>query len=768
VQANATDVWFNIMFPGAYAPFLEILTQTWASITRQAWIVNYVIGNQHRHDWDGNIAAALSPSAAAYTTYGWTGASPAYTAWLDFEIGPGLSPLDSPSFLFYGDGPFNLQTIDLTNNYWSATRNVNYWRGWPASFPRLAGVSPAGYVNNIEVTWNFVWGTRETMFLHGDCDLCALGSASQIPQLYTTQTGGLGYPFNTKSTNYPQPGIQFMYPLPRLLVDSMFFTFNIGAATPLQTLCPTGTYDANKIPGDFFGMNENATAKAWSQHIRQAFAYAFDYTTYISTVDAGLAFKPATAIVPGLTYYNPAQPGYTYSLSTATNLLQNDPIWQTGFTLNMYYNTGNTARQEGCLLEQAAIQSLNPKFKINVIGLPWATILTAIKQQECPMFYIGWLVDYPDPHDFAFPFYDHAGAYGSWQALPLDWPMDADIVAGIQTPDGPARQAIYNKIQADAITLCPSFAVDQPYGSHMQQDWVQGWYYNSCYPDAYFYNLWKMYYSPQAQGSTTPVGALSEDNTADVNYDGKIDMKDIAVAAASFGATYGPPVPSNWVYRADVNNDRKIDMKDIAYCASYFGQASLKWSTNLVVSVAPSAVGLPDATHSTTLTATTAFGSGTLTYNWYMNGGGTAVATHTTSSITDPYTFTPSILGTYNFTCTVTNSTSYTATSNVAFVYVGPQTSISALTNYFNTTTNASLKFSSVSNGGTPPYTYTWYFSTNDVTFNNVTNVDGGAASYTLTSALVTGPGTYYLYLVVKDSALLTGQSTTQVITAGP
>jgi len=590
VQANATDVWFNIMFPGAYAPFLEILTQTWASITRKAWVVNYVIGSQGRHDWNGNIADALLSSAAAYSAWNWTvpSGSVPYTAWLDYELGANLSPLDQPSFLAYGCGPFILQTIDLTNNYWSATRNVNYWRGWPASFPKLAGVGPAGYVNTIEVTWNFVWGTRLTMFLAGDCDLCALGSSSRIPQLYTTQTGGLGYPFNTKSTNYPLPGIQALYPLPELLVDAMFFTFNMNTSTPLQPLCASGTYDSNKIPADFFGMTENATAAKWSQDIRQAFAYAFDYATLIATVDQGLAFKPATAIVPGLTYYNPAQQGYTFSNTTAINLLKNDPVWNTGFTLNLYYSSGSSISRpyEACLLEQAGIESLNPgKFVVNVYGIPFSSLLIDIRHQETPIFMMGWLADYPDPQDFAFPFYDSAGAYGVWQGLPLDWPMNTEIAAAAQTPDGPARQTIYYQIQADAITYCPSFTIDQPYGYHMQQDWVQDWYCNPAYPGEYFYNLWKMYYSPQAQGSSTPTGALSEYNCADVNYDGKIDMKDIAVAALSFGATYGPPVPANWVFRVDVNNDRKIDMKDIAFIASYFGMASVKWPPNLGVSV---------------------------------------------------------------------------------------------------------------------------------------------------------------------------------------
>jgi len=233
VQCNSTDVWFNIMYPGAYGPLMQILTQTWASIESEAWINTVAIGEFGRPDWNGQINASL-PS------------EPANTAWYNNWLGAGLSPLDTPSFIVYGSGPFIMTTIDLTNNYWSATRYVNYWRGWPASFPKEANAAPAGYVNTIEVTWNFVWGTRLTMFLDGDCDFCALGEPSQIPQLYTTQTGGLGYPFSLKppgNTNYPLPGLQALYPLPELEVDAMFFTFNINSATDLQTLGTPGSFN---------------------------------------------------------------------------------------------------------------------------------------------------------------------------------------------------------------------------------------------------------------------------------------------------------------------------------------------------------------------------------------------------------------------------------------------------------------------------------------------------------------------------------------------
>jgi hypothetical protein len=54
----------------------------------------------------------------------------------------------------------------------------------------------------------------------------------------------------------------------------------------------------------------------------------------------------------------------------------------------------------------------------------------------------------------------------------------------------------------------------------------------------------------------------------DLNYDRKTDMKDVAIAAYSFGSI---PGTSRWNPIADVNSDLKNDMRDLAFVAKYFG-----------------------------------------------------------------------------------------------------------------------------------------------------------------------------------------------------
>jgi len=58
----------------------------------------------------------------------------------------------------------------------------------------------------------------------------------------------------------------------------------------------------------------------------------------------------------------------------------------------------------------------------------------------------------------------------------------------------------------------------------------------------------------------------------DINRDGEVDMKDVAVAGVAFGSYAGHP---RWNSMADENEDGKIDMGDIALVARNFGKTYL-------------------------------------------------------------------------------------------------------------------------------------------------------------------------------------------------
>jgi hypothetical protein len=223
-----------------------------------------------------------------------------------------------------------------------------------------------------------------------------------------------------------------------------------------------------------------------------------------------------------------------------------------------------------------AINSLNPKFHVEVVGLSWASYLPASQNKQLPIFTVDWYADYPDPHNFAYPYYYSSGNFAGRQGY-NNSAMDALINLGIRQSDYQEREATYGIIQQLVIDDCPSVPLACTTLRHFERTWVCGWYYNPIYPGVYAANLWKWYYTPHAQQETV-TNATANLLPYDMNYDGKTNMKDIGAAAASFGAVYGPPGSIKWVYRCDFDNDRKIDMKDISTVAQNFGKTSPTWS----------------------------------------------------------------------------------------------------------------------------------------------------------------------------------------------
>ena len=278
VQFNSTDAWFNIMFPFAYNPFMQILCQSWASIESKQWIINQVIGSGI-HDWNGDWSS----------TTGWV----AYHSPTEDRM-----PLDQPTPLMYGSGPFvvNRLTTTKTSGLRAETRVTG---GAGQRTTAVAGTKPAGYVDTIYVTWAFTWPTRLADITSGTADFVA------VPRKYLEYMYKGGNP-----ANYPLDGVRCIEPLPTLTVNALFFTLDINPPPYLAPL-DRHVFGANLIPSDFFG-NAN-----WGLKVRTAFAQAFDYNTFLTEAFLGEAIQPATAIIPGLNCHDTSVTGWSYNLAAA-------------------------------------------------------------------------------------------------------------------------------------------------------------------------------------------------------------------------------------------------------------------------------------------------------------------------------------------------------------------------------------------------------------------------------------------------------------------
>jgi peptide/nickel transport system substrate-binding protein len=357
--------------------------------------------------------------------------------------------------------------------------------------------------------------------------------------------------------------------LPSLACSALLYNFNIKPTSPWGPIFDYGKLEEDGIPRDFFGN------MSWGIHIRKAFSYSINFTGFIQQVYSGEATQPATAIVPGLPYHDPAVEGYAFNLTKAAEEFQQvSGLWDTGFTISLPYNEGNLFRITLFNMTKQAIESLNPKFHVIPRQIFWGWPFDV---HELPVSTVSWLADYSDPHDFAYAFYYSKGNFAS--RIDYSNPtMDVLVTAGIATPDGPQRAQVYHDLQLLAIDDCPSVVLVQSFGRHFERTWVCSWYCNPIYSGTYAANLWKWYYTPQAQQDSIPANSTGNLLPYDVNYDGKTNMVDVGAAAACFGAAYGPPIDPRWVYRCDFNNDREIDMKDIGGVAKNFGKISVPWT----------------------------------------------------------------------------------------------------------------------------------------------------------------------------------------------
>jgi len=495
VQCNTTHVQFILVKP--YAPFLQILCQSWSSIVNKKFCLEH-------GDWPGT-----------------------WENWQDYHD-PDVSPLDSPEPAMCGTGPYKLDYLQMEVE-WSIVKFDEYWRGWPAS-------GCGGYVSRATFKRVLDWPRRYDGFISAEYDII------YVPIIYAEQLEGA-------------PGIRCIKELSTLVCQALFFTLNISTTDALGWPNPhmgvpgglaPGTFNETGIPPDFF--NEI--------NVRKGFVYSFNWTKYINEAFQGEAIQPATPIVEGLPYYNSAQEKYYLNLSEAEYYLKkawNGQVWEKGFTMTLTYYAGSLPRFFWVDMLKENIESLNPRFHINMQGVDFHYLLTNMVSSSSPIFHLGWFGDFPDPHNFIHEFMYSKGAFSQIQRY-NNTTTDDLIEEGLRTLNTTRRKEIYYQLQEIYHEECISAPTVQPLERHWERDHVQGWYYNPAYPGNYFYHLWKQ---------STLYG--------DLNNDGVVDIYDIVTIAEAFGSVPGDP---NWNSIADLVQDEVIDIFDVVLLAKNFGRTA--------------------------------------------------------------------------------------------------------------------------------------------------------------------------------------------------
>ncbi len=360
---------------------------------------------------------------------------------------PKVPPLQK---VMNGTGPFKLERWDPGVEL-VLVRNDNYWRG-PAKLKRVI----------FKVVSE--WTTRRLMLEAGDADWV------YVPRAHIKELEGV-------------KGIRVYKNLPTLQNAAIFFNFKIDSNSPY---IGSGKLDGKGIPPDFFS----------DENVRLGFAHLLDFDTYIKEALLGEARQPGSPIIQGLPFFDPKEPKYSYDKKKAEEYLKKawgGKLWEKGMELTILYNVGNEERKTACDMLMWELVRLNPKFKVRVQAVPWASYLRDLVGHKLALFLIGWLADYPDPHNFIYPYMHSKGTFAKFQGY-SNPEVDKLIEEGISTMDPTKRAEIYSKLRKIYYEDVISLPLHQPLMRRYERDWVKGWYYNPLIANMqYVYPLSKGY-----------------------------------------------------------------------------------------------------------------------------------------------------------------------------------------------------------------------------------------------------------------------------------
>ena len=313
--------------------------------------------------------------------------------------------------------------------------------------------------------------------------------ATRVLMLKAGDADSISLPFNHKddirSGTTLLPGIA-EYSGDTFVVQFMGFNQNINV-----TGAPPGDTD---VPTTFFQ----------DVNLRKAFSYAWQYTDFINNVVYGYGTPLCGPIPKGMFGYDATTPCYNTDLNQARSYMQQaldtrtpaptDTYWDNGFTLTIYYNIGNTVREEGARLMKTTLEGFNaqraslPPITIKVQGLEWASFLQNVNRKVAALFFLGWAPDYADPDDYVVPFL-RTGQFYPNRVSYSNTTNDALIDQQSQELNPTTRLGLLKTIQAAPFYDVPYIWLYQAKTNDVFRTWVTGYYNNPMYSGNFYYVL---------------------------------------------------------------------------------------------------------------------------------------------------------------------------------------------------------------------------------------------------------------------------------------
>jgi peptide/nickel transport system substrate-binding protein len=429
-----------------WGPFLQIIARPWGYIIDKQWAAE--VG-----DWDGSC-----------------------DTWQNFYA-PGQEATKLAKVI-NGTGPYKLDhwTPEVE---WVLVANEDYWRQdgdpiWPGG--------PSGVARIKRIVHKTVpeWGTRFAMMQTGDVAFDDPPTANR-PQVDEWVGETCDYLTNEcKPTDNPNGPLRMWPNLPSPSRTDIFLNFNVRTdESGGNPYIGSGKLDGNGIPPDFFS----------DLHVRKAFSYCFDYDTYIAEGQNGEGTRNSGVIITNMLGYNPDQAMYPFDMNKcAEELAQawDGKLPETGFRVQGVTATGYTMNQTALAILQSNLRTINAKYQLEIVTLPWAAYLAGFRAGLLPIAVSGWSEDYHDPHNWVQPFL--IGTYATRQNFPDEFknifrPL---IEQAVVEPDPAKRAELYYQIGELRYENVPEVNLSQAGERHYEQRWVKDYYYNPVLISEYY------------------------------------------------------------------------------------------------------------------------------------------------------------------------------------------------------------------------------------------------------------------------------------------
>lgn len=406
--------------------------------------INQTVLDQHIWAHDNEVQFNLTHSYPAFlTTIAFNAASIVSQKYVEDNGGLTKAGYDFMASNAMGTGPYKVGEIK-TDSYTKLVANENYWRGAPA-------------LKTVIITQYADISAMKMALKSGDLDAAAI----------------------------PRSQVADVLSMANVTIDNKSMSLNVDFIGLNQNLNVTGA-DTNvmNVPSNFFA----------DPNVRLAFAHAFNYGQYINTTLQGMAIQPNGALPQGLPLYDASVPKYQYDLTKATEYLKNATNgtannWlDDGFKIELYYNSGNTARETACQLLKAGLEELSSKISVSVKGLEWSSYMDYRKTHKMPVMFLGWAPDYADADDYISPFFLSSGTYASMVGYSNET-LDNQILAAAQELNENARAQMYLNISMDMQKECLYIWTAQATNFFVSYDYVQGYAYNPLYSNLYYFDL---------------------------------------------------------------------------------------------------------------------------------------------------------------------------------------------------------------------------------------------------------------------------------------